>query len=189
LPRAGLLWSVPVAAPLLGALALGPAFVAIAGLASTAWQRAGLAVAGFAWLLAGEALAGESLLFGVADGTAKPAAFEGSLRTALADVYEPLFSSAVPLVAVAWALLAVALPFMVRPRSLALMAAGAAVWAVGLALAHAGAADLLAGAARLNEARGAIAGAMLAAVVAAAGVGSGLPFRTDARGTDPRMVR
>ena len=46
LPRAGLLWSVPVLAPLLGTIALGPAFVGVAALASTPARRAGLAAAG-----------------------------------------------------------------------------------------------------------------------------------------------
>ena len=44
LPRAGLLWSVPVFAPLLGTVALAPAFIGVAALAPTAWRRAGLAI-------------------------------------------------------------------------------------------------------------------------------------------------
>ncbi len=53
LPRAGLLWSVPIFAPLLGAVALGPAFIGIAALAPTPWRRAGLGAAGFLWLALG----------------------------------------------------------------------------------------------------------------------------------------
>src|SRR5438067_1585610 len=51
LPRAGLLWSVPMLAPLLGAAGLAPLYLVVAGFASTAWRRAGLAAAGFLWLL------------------------------------------------------------------------------------------------------------------------------------------
>ena len=58
LPRAGLLWSVPALAPLLGAVALAPLFVGVAALASTAWRRAGLAAAGFLWLAVAEVLTG-----------------------------------------------------------------------------------------------------------------------------------
>ena len=54
LPRAGTLWSLPVLAPLLGTVALGPAFVGVAALAPTAPRRAGLAAAGFLWLALGE---------------------------------------------------------------------------------------------------------------------------------------
>src|SRR5215207_1229997 len=45
LPRAGLLWSVPVLAPLLGIIALAPAFVGVAALAPTRARRGGLLVA------------------------------------------------------------------------------------------------------------------------------------------------
>src|SRR3954471_6129669 len=58
LPRAGKLWSVPVLAPLLGLIAIGPAFVAVAGLARTPLRRAGLGAAGFLWLAVGEVLTG-----------------------------------------------------------------------------------------------------------------------------------
>src|ERR671911_2474011 len=54
LPRAGLLWSVPVVAPLLGTIALAPAFIGIAALAPSPARRAGLAAAGLWWLVLGE---------------------------------------------------------------------------------------------------------------------------------------
>ena len=69
LPRAGLLWSLPAVAPLLGVVALGPAFIGLAALAPTHARRAGLAAAGFLWLALAETLTGEALLFGVPDGT------------------------------------------------------------------------------------------------------------------------
>src|ERR671914_1910816 len=96
LPRAGLLWSVPVLAPLLGTAALAPAFVGVAALAPTAWRRAGLAAAGFIWLAVGEVVTGEALLFGAPDGTLPRGDFEGSLTSAASNALEPLLTSPAP---------------------------------------------------------------------------------------------
>src|SRR5215212_5906843 len=93
LPRAGLLWSVPVLAPLLGTIALGPAFVGIAALASTPARRAGLAAAGLWWLVLGETLTGRALLFGSPDGTLPRGDWEGSISAAAADALEPLLTT------------------------------------------------------------------------------------------------
>ena len=79
LPRAGVLWSVPVIAPLLGTIALAPAFIGVAALAPTAARRAGLAAAGLWWLLVGEAITGRSLLFG--SPTARSGARPGRARS------------------------------------------------------------------------------------------------------------
>src|SRR3954452_6753919 len=68
LPRAGVLWSVPVIAPILGTIALAPAFIGVAALASTPARRAGLAAAGLWWVVVGEVLTGRALLFGAPDG-------------------------------------------------------------------------------------------------------------------------
>ncbi len=103
LPRAGLLWSLPVAAPLLGALGLAPAFVGLAALAPTAWRRAGLAAAGLIWLFGAEALTGEALLFGVPDAVPAPASWEGSLTEAAQDVIGPIVSSPQTTALVVWA--------------------------------------------------------------------------------------
>ena len=79
LPRAGLLWSAPArAAP--GVVAPAPLFVALAGLCSTAWRRAGLAAAGFWWLVLAEVLSGDALLFG--SPTARSRAPTGRTRSA-----------------------------------------------------------------------------------------------------------
>src|ERR671917_1170338 len=116
LPRAGLLWSVPVLAPLLGTIALGPVFVGIAALAPTTWRRAGLAAAGFVWLAVGEVVTGESLLFGVPDGALPRGDWEGSISAAASDALGPLVSSPALVPAAAWAAFAVALPLVVRGR-------------------------------------------------------------------------
>src|SRR4051794_6423781 len=93
LPRAGKLWSVPVLAPLLGTIALAPAYVAVAGLVQDMWRRAGLAAAGFLWLALGEVLTGRDLLFGVPDGVAPALDWRHSAGSAAENALYPLISS------------------------------------------------------------------------------------------------
>ena len=177
LPRAGVLWSAPALAPLLGVIALAPLFVAVAGLCSTAWRRAGLAAAGFWWLVVAEVLSGDALLFGIADGTAPRADWEGSVSDAASDALYPLLSSPAIAPIVIWVALAVALPFVVRGRSLALDVLGAAAWAAALVTAHAGVADLVASSVELDQARGAVGGAIVAVILAVAAAAVGLAAR------------
>jgi hypothetical protein len=166
LPRAGLLWSAPAVAPLLGAIALAPLFVGVASLCTTAWRRAGLAVAGYLWLAVTETLTGSDLLFGVADGTSPRAGWEASVVDATNDALVPLFLSPALLPAFVWAAFAVVLPLVVRGRWTKLDIAAAALWAVGLVLALDALGDLLDGVTALAGARGAIAGSCLGAAVA-----------------------
>jgi len=168
LPRAGLLWSVPILAPLLGAVALGPAFVGIAALAPTRWRRAGLGAAGFLWLALGELLTGKSLLFGVPDGTLPRVEWQGSISAAASDALGPLLSGPALAPAVVWAVFAMLLPLVVRGRWLAMDLVGAGVWAAGLVVAHAALGDMLAATTALGEARGALAGAIGAGLVVVA---------------------
>jgi eukaryotic-like serine/threonine-protein kinase len=168
LPRAGLLWSLPVAAPLLGALGLAPAFVGLAALAPTAWRRGGVAAAGLVWLFAAEALTGQAFLFGVPDAVPDTSIWEGSLTQAVQDVVAPIASSPQTAALVAWAGLAVLLPLLLRGRSLAMDCLGGALWAAGLMAALAAVGDLTAGGAVLDQARGAVAGALVGAVAAVA---------------------
>jgi len=177
LPRAGILWSAPVLAPLLGVVALAPLFVALAGLCSTAWRRAGLAAAGFWWLVVAEVVSGDPLLFGTADGTLPRGDWEGSIGAAAGDALYPLLSSPATAPVAIWAVLAAVLPFVVRGRSLALDVLGAAAWAAALVTAHAGVADLVASSVELDQARGAVGGAILAVVVAVAAAAVGLAAR------------
>ena len=166
LPRAGLLWSVPVLAPLLGTVALAPLFVGVAALGSSAWRRAGLATAGFLWLAAGEVLTSRELLFGAADGTLGQAEWRSSAIDAAKDGLWPLLTSPALAPVAVWVAFALVLPLLVRGRYAALDLLAAALWAAGLVVAHGALGDLLAATTELDRARGAVAGACLGAVVA-----------------------
>jgi hypothetical protein len=175
LPRAGLLWSLPVLAPLLGTAALGPVFVGVAALAPTPARRAGLGAAGFLWLAFGELLTGKSFLFGIPDGALPRAEWQSSISAAGSDALGPLLSGPALAPAVVWAAFAVLLPLVVRGRWLALDALGAAIWAVGLIVALAALGDLLAATTALDQARGAVAGSIGAGLVAVAVAHMGTP--------------
>jgi eukaryotic-like serine/threonine-protein kinase len=166
LPRAGVLWSVPVLAPLLGTVALGPAFIGIAALAPTAWRRAGLAIAGLWWLVLGEAITGKILLFGSPDGTHPRSDWEGSISAAASDVLQPLATTPALAPLVVWAAFAVALPLVIRGRWLAFDLVAAGLWAVGLIVAQVALGDALAADVALDQARGAVTGSILAAIIA-----------------------
>jgi eukaryotic-like serine/threonine-protein kinase len=166
LPRAGVLWSLPVLAPLLGTVALAPVFVGVAALAPTAWRRAGLAAAGFLWLALGELLTGKSMLFGVPDGALARDTWEGSISAAASDALSPLVSGPALAPAVAWAAFAALLPLVVRGRWLAVDVLGAALWTAGLIATHVALGDMLAATTALDQARGAVAGSVGAALVA-----------------------
>ena len=80
----------------------------------------------------------------------------------------PIASSPLMLVLGAWAGLAVVLPLLLRGRWLAMDCVGAAIWAAGMMVALAAVGDLMTGAAVLEQARGAVAGALVGAVAAVA---------------------
>jgi hypothetical protein len=168
---------MPAGAPLLGVIGIAPAFVGAAGLASTAWRRAGLGAAGSIWLATAELLGGDELLFGVPGDAESRGAWEGSLSGAVTDAIGPAVLSPTVLTVVAWASFAAILPLVVRGRSLALDVLAAAVWAAALVAAHQGIAELAAGTVALDQARGAAAGAAIGAFAAVAGVWSGLHQR------------
>jgi eukaryotic-like serine/threonine-protein kinase len=165
LPRAGFLWSVPVAAPLLGTIALAPAFIGIAALASTTTRRVGLAAAGLWWLVLGEALTGKELLFGAPDGTMARSTWEGSISAAASDALGPLVTTPALAPALVWAAGAVAFALVVRGRWLAVDLFGAGLCAAALIAAHIGLGDALAADVAMDHARGAIAGSIAAALV------------------------
>jgi eukaryotic-like serine/threonine-protein kinase len=166
--QGGTLWSLPLLAPLLGAIGLAPVFIAVAAFAPTMWRRAGLAAAGLFWLVGAEVLSGNSLLYGPADGTRARATWHGSLSHAASHAIAPAITSPVLLPALAFAAFAVLLPILVRGRSLGLDLILGGVWAVGLVIALHACDQLLDNSARLGTARGATAGAALALVVAVA---------------------
>src|SRR5215216_4835103 len=118
LPRAGLWWSVPALAPLLGAAGVAPLYVAVAALAPTPWRRAGAGAAGFLWLLLAEAVTGTDLLFGAPSGVDARAAWEGSLSHGAGDALFPALASTAIAPIVVWAAFAALLPLLVRGRAL-----------------------------------------------------------------------
>jgi len=168
LPRAGAVWTLPALAPLLGTVALAPAFVGVAALAPTPLRRAGLGAAGGLWLLVAEPLAGRPLLFGSPEGTPGRTEFQGSLGTTAADVLEPLAASPVLLVPVVFVVFAAVLPLVLRGRWLAADLVGAAAWSIGLMAALAAVGDLVGATGASAEARGAVAGSLAGALVAVA---------------------
>jgi eukaryotic-like serine/threonine-protein kinase len=165
LPRAGLLWSVPVLAPLFGTIALGPAFIGVAALASTPARRAGLAAAGLWWLLIGEVLTGKALLFGAPDGVLPRGNWQGSISAAASDALGALLTTPAIAPVLAWAAGAVVLALVVRGRWIAVDLIGAGACAVALIAAHTALGDALAADVALDHARGAIAGCITAALV------------------------
>jgi eukaryotic-like serine/threonine-protein kinase len=168
LPRAKLLWSVPVVAPLLGTVALAPVFVGVAALAPTAWRRGAVGAAGFLWLAIGEVLSGDELLFGIPDGTLPRGDWEGSVSAAASDALVPLLSGPALAPAIVWAGFAILLPLVVRGRWLTVDLLGAGLWVAGLVAAHVALGDLLAATTALDAARGAVAGSIGAALVVVA---------------------
>src|SRR4051794_6113074 len=189
LPRAGLWWSVPALAPLLGAAGIAPLYVAIAALAPTPWRRAGVAAAGFLWLLIAEVVTGHNLLFGVPGGVDPRAAWETSLGGGGTDALFPAIGSTAVLPMVVWAAFAALLPVLVRGRALVLDVLGAGIWAAGLIAAHGALGQIMAPDVPLDTARGAIAGGLLAAVLAVAAAGAGLVSPPDDEEiVSPRMA-
>jgi eukaryotic-like serine/threonine-protein kinase len=168
LPRAGLWWSAPALAPLLGTIGLAPLYLVVAALPSTPLRRAGLGAAGFWWLAFAEIAGGHSLLFGVPTGVLPRHEWAGSATGSVSDAIGPLLTSPLVLGAALFAAFAVLLPLLVRGRFLVFDLVGAAAWAAGLAAALAGLGNLLASDTTLSQARGGVAGAVGAALVAVA---------------------
>ena len=167
--RGGTLWSVPLLGPALGAIGLGPAYPAVAGMSSrSAWRRAGLGALGFLWLAAVEVLSGRSLLYGVADGTQPRRRWDGSFAHAAEHAVYPAISGPALAPALVFAAAAVLLPLAVRGRSLTFDAVLATCWAAGLVAALHATDSLLSPNVHLATARGATAGALVGAALAVA---------------------
>jgi eukaryotic-like serine/threonine-protein kinase len=188
LPRAGLLWSVPALAPLLAVAGLAPLYLVVAGFASTAWRRAGLAAAGLLWLVLAEIATGRTLLFGPPQGSTTQHEWGRSIGAAADHVLLPLVNTPALLPALAWIGLAVALPVVVRARSLTLDLLGAVVWTAALVAGHQAVGRVLADNGQQLQAHGLAAGAVLAAVAIVAAAGSGLWRAPPAPRRVPRMA-
>jgi hypothetical protein len=168
LPRDGRPWSLPAAAPILGLASLAGAFPALAGQARAAWQRAALGALGFWWLALAEPLLERDLYLGRAHDTLGRAAWETSGVEAAKHVVTPLASSGALAMAAVWALLAAVLPWLVRGRRAAFDIVGATAWGAGLAAATGAVGQALSGAVAHPHPRGAVAGAVVAALFAVA---------------------
>ena len=162
--RRGTLWSLPAAAPLLGAAGLAGAWPALAGQAAR-WQvRAALGALGGWWLALGELLASERLVLGPAPEVAPRAAWEGAAVEAVQHALWPAVAGgALGLVAL-WAVAAVLLPLLVRGRSAALDLVAVSGWAAALAAATQALSEALV----LDPPRGLVAGALAGGVLAVA---------------------
>jgi hypothetical protein len=121
-----------------------------------------------------EVVTGNELLFGAPSGVHPRGAWESSLSAGASDALFPAIASTALAPVVVWAAFAAVLPVLVRGRALVLDVLGAGVWAAGLVAAHTVLAGLMAGDVPLNDARGAVAGGVLAVVVAVAAAGVGL---------------
>ena len=192
LPRAGVAWSVPALAPLLGVAGLAPLYLVVAALAAppgpsaaaSALRRAGLGVAGFALVVAVELVSGESLLFGAPQAAAEAGAWEGSLRLAAEDALWPLLDGPSLVPVAVWATVPPLLALVVRARSLALDVAGAALWTGALVAGHLALSDITLGSVPLGSAEGLAPAAVLAAVAAVAAAGAGMWPRSSSGGFD-----
>ena len=164
----GTLWSLPALAPALGAIGLGPAYVALAGFAPTPWRRAGLGAAGYFWLVGAEVLTGNTLLYGPAPDVHARATWHDSFSGAVEHAVAPTLTSAVLLPAVVFAAFAVLLPLVVRGRALGveLMLGGA--WAAGLIVALEGMDRLMDGTTPRGVVAGPLVGLALAVLAARA---------------------
>ncbi len=162
LARRAPVWSLPAAAPLLGAVGLAGAWPALAGQAAR-WQvRAALGALGGWWVGLAETLTDERLVSGAPREVLGRAAWEGSAFEASQHALWPLIAGGGLGLAALWALAAVLLPLLVRGRSAALDLVGVAGWAAALAAGT----QALAQALVLDPPRGLVAGALAGAVIA-----------------------
>ncbi len=121
---------------------------------------------GFWWLALAEPLTRSTLFFGSSDGTHPRATWEASASDAAHDALVPLLSSGALAGAALFAGFATVLPWIVRGRWLAADVVAATVWAAGLAAGAGALGQALGTAVAMPEPRGAVAGAVLAGMVA-----------------------
>jgi serine/threonine protein kinase len=171
MPGRGAMWGLPGGAVLLGTVSLAGAWPAVAARSGARlWLRAAASGVGFIWLAAAGALAGAPLYEHVWPQPPPPASWTSSPALTVHGVLEAMVHSGIVGGAVVWAIAAAVGPPIVRGRSPALAAALAIAWAGVTVLCTALATRALAGAHANLLPRGAVAGAILGAVVIAAPV-------------------
>ncbi len=166
-------WSAPLGALWLGLAGVAGAWVAAAGQARRAHQRAALGALGAWWLLLAEPVASRVLALGTAPGAAPRAQWEGSAARAAADALAPLLSGGGLVLGAIWALGAVVLPWLVRGRSVAADVVAATAWSAGVAAGAQAACAALGWPGGGPEPHGLVAGAVLAGVIAVAARAAG----------------
>jgi hypothetical protein len=122
--------SLPLLAPLLGALSVAPVYPAVAGLRGTALERGVLAALGWYWLLVGAATLGLGSRMGLLHKA--PHGWSRSTSDAASALLSPLLTPEALLGALVFALAAVALGAVLRAGQVALALLGALLWAAGL---------------------------------------------------------
>jgi hypothetical protein len=164
MPRHRTGWSLAAVAAGLGALSLAGAWPALAGRASSAWNRAALGVIGWIWTLMAGGLAGHGLYARLPAGL--PSAWQGSLGQTAGHVFPRLFAPGLLAPAVVWGVGAIALPWITRgSRTLQVVAVTA--WSAGLASATMTSLRLLHAGAQARPgavALGAVAGGIVALI-------------------------
>jgi tRNA A-37 threonylcarbamoyl transferase component Bud32 len=151
LPASPTLWSLSAVAPALGLVGLAGAWPALAGWARRPWRRMMLGATGWLWLSLVAPLAsarGRVLYEPRPPGEMARAHWEGSITAAASHVLSPLAHSGQLAAAAVWAAAAIVVPWVVRRRRPLLDALRA-----------------VSGAPRPSDARGAIVGAIAAAVL------------------------
>ncbi len=128
-------WPLAVLAPVLGAVGLAGAWPALAARASTAWQRAALALTGWIWLVLGAQLAGADLYVRAPPGTPPPPVWTPSLYETGNHVIAPLLRSGLLAPAVVWAAGAVVLPWITTGRRLSVQIVMVSAWSAALSSA------------------------------------------------------
>ncbi len=162
MPRRGAAWSLPAAAPALGAIGLAGAWPALAGQARGWPARAALGALGGLWLVLAEALTSDRLLFGQPRDVLALGAWDGSALDAARDALVPIWSGGTLAIAALWALFAAVLPLLVRGRSAALDLVATTGWAAALAASTSALGEAL----MLDPPRGAVLGALAGGVLA-----------------------
>jgi len=167
MPRSATAWPLPAGAPALGMIGLAGAWPAVAGRATTKpWRRAALGFAGYVWLVLASPLANTDLYTRRAPGTPDAHVWTSSLGVALHDVLVPIVTSGVLAGALVWALAALVLPWLIRGRSLPLDLVLSAVWAATTVSATETVIALVHPGTGVNSPPTAIAGAVVAGLVA-----------------------
>lgn len=130
-------WPLAAAAPLLGLVGMAGAWPAMAARATTAWQRAALAITGWVWLELAGPLAGIGPYAPMPRGIPSRQLWMPSLYETTSYLLSTLLSSGVLAPALVWAAGAVVLPWITRSRVLEIQIVLVTMWSAGLAAATA----------------------------------------------------